>query len=238
MRKWNCEVIPNEQLRDAVVEFCQRIKGTPLRVPVRLRGLTSSGRRGGCYYNVNIATKLIGGKSLVGWVIVPPDPTLPPDDGVELMGHAVWLNNQNRASCVTAKSWHTALYTREDGRQFLDMIIWKDNPSSSPFAVYNLYCVREEVSDRYEIVWEVDRKKHSIFLDSLNATKAESLFARNTHNVFEQNFEARTMASFPPDLALRIIIKDHEKQGGFSEPSVATGKSYDDIKNERLGRLK
>jgi hypothetical protein len=232
MRKWNCEVIPDYQLSDPVVAFCKRINGTAIRIPVRLRGLTSSGKRGGCYYNVNIATKLFGGKSLVGWLIKPRDPSLPPPVTTELFGHAVWLNSQNRASCITGKSWGSDLIPDKDGKKSIDMIIWKESPTSSPYFVYDLYCDREEIS------WLSENKWRNISQDRLNAKKCENLFACKSGNLYELIFETRTIASNTKESALRKIIQDYEKAGGFSERSLATGKSYDDIKNDRLGRLK
>jgi hypothetical protein len=238
MQKWNCEIIPDDQLPFSVMSFCRRIKGVAVRVPVRLNGMTSSGKKGGCYYNVNIATKLFGGSSLVGWVVAPPDSSLPLYVTANLLGHAVWLNTQNRASCVTAKSWNSRLVTEKEGKQFLDMIIWKEIHSGIPFTLYNLHCVRDKVRQRNLIVWNDRVREHFIPQDNLNAIKAESLFGVSKNNISERDFEARMKRSFSADEAMRKIIEGYEKLGGFTEASVATGRTYEEIKNDRIERLK
>jgi hypothetical protein len=44
--------------------------------------------------------------------------------------------------------------------------------------------------------------------------------------------------SFSADEAMRKIIEGYEKLGGFTEASVATGRTYEEIKNDRIERLK
>lgn len=238
MGKWHCETIPEDELPFSVSAFCKRINGSAIRVPVRLRGLTSSGRLGGCYYNVNIATKLFGGSSLVGWVVAPPNSTLPSHVKAKLIGHAVWLNPQNRASCITAKSWGLEHVHEKNGRQYIDMIIWKEVPSSSPFTLHDLLCVRDSVRRKNLIVWFDRNGPQSISMDLMNSMKAESQLANVNNNRNEQDFETRTKRSHSPEVALMKLIQAYEEVGGFSEPSVATGKSYEEIKNERISRLK
>lgn len=117
--KMGCEVIPHSELvlpklsMTAYHRFLKRTKLEVLKVPTRMRGLTSSGSRGNCYYNVENLVDTFGGNVVVGWFVAldfikteykGKDAIL---CNIGLGGHAAWLNREGRLSDPTAKSWHT-----------------------------------------------------------------------------------------------------------------------------------
>jgi hypothetical protein len=242
MRKWSCDTVPHTQLPRDVVDFCRRIQAEVIRVPVRLSGLTSSGKIGECYLNVSIATKLFGGSGVVGWVLVrDSDEALRNQSAFSavLLGHAIWLNNESRASCVTGKSWgkHNGVY-QKDGKTYFDFVLWGVNQKSCPTFLNDLWFKTDFFGCGCRISWTKDSQQESIRLDELNREKASKRLLSTSTNTMWEIVEERVLRERGVVRGTRELIKHYEELGGgFSEKSVATGKSYDQIKRERIKRL-
>lgn len=238
MKKWNCEIIPLEQLSYPVAKFCEKIECVVVRVPVRMRGLTSSGKLGGCYYNVKLAMGVFGGTGLVGWVIKNVQATKPPHLIATLIGHAVWLNKQGRASCVTAKSWSSDAVQTINGKHFIDMIICGEQKEGNPLFVHDLHIVHDKVRRKYLFLWKVGEQKRSIRQDELDRSTAARLFVDHEYMAYERDFQQKVIRANEPDVATKRILEGFEKVGGFSEVSVTTGRTFAEIKEDRLSRAR
>ncbi len=242
MQKWSCDIIPPSQLPEDVADFCERIDAQVIRMPIRKRGVTSSGKVGQCYLNVNIATKLFGGSAVAGWVLVRSTDTALKGQmkyTAVLLGHAVWLNVQNRASCVTGKSWgaNNGVYEK-DGKSYFDFVIWDENPKSSPVFLKDLFFKNNWCAQETEIEWAEDGMRESTALELLTRKKARSLLVSWFNNAFWESIEDRILTTYGIARGTRKLVKDSEALGGgFTEKSVATGKTYEEIRDERLKRL-
>lgn len=235
MKKWNCQVIQDNELPFDIAKFRRQIDGVAVRIPVRENGLTSSGRKGGCYYNVNIATKLFGGKSLAGWSIRNMNANHS-NITYKLLGHAVWLNDENRASCITAKSWGSEHFIKSAGRHCIDMIIWKELDTRTPYLLKDIILMRDKIRRRTNLVCLDEKMQVLLPLDKLTDAEANYHFIDHYNNVLESEFETKLLNKHPPQLALQKIIEGYEEVAGFNERSVATGMSYEEIKIERILR--
>ena len=96
---------------DAFKRFLKRTNLEVIKVPIRMNGLTSSGTKGRCYFNVSNLVEVFGGQSVVGWTVsesvkkLGNSPHSPYQVNIELHGHAVWLNDNGKLSDPTAKRW-------------------------------------------------------------------------------------------------------------------------------------
>lgn len=114
MNRMGCEAVSMSHIK--YEGFRRFLKSTDLEiinVPVRMNGLTSSGSKGKCYQNVANLVEVFGGKVVVGWYVSQLVTPLGNNKrcsrrvSIELHGHAVWLNDENKLSDPTAKNWVT-----------------------------------------------------------------------------------------------------------------------------------
>jgi hypothetical protein len=66
-----------------------------IRVPIRMRGLSSTGTPSLCHNNVTKMVKRYGGKRLVGHTIESHK------GGLEVFDHSVWITPENKVVCIT-----------------------------------------------------------------------------------------------------------------------------------------
>jgi len=92
-RQWGCDVITDTFDREFIEQLRIFTGNEVLRVPRRLKGITS-GQNGRCYWNANICAQTWGGKVIYGWGItfIGGDPAA----GFQLYGHACWLTSEGR----------------------------------------------------------------------------------------------------------------------------------------------
>jgi len=97
-----------------------------LNVPVRQRGITSSGRHLQCWHNVAAAARTWGGEIVLGWTVGKMDSQgrymrdklgLKDKKIWKLNAHAVWLNDKEKLSCVTKVTFPDT--------NFIQFIPWK-----------------------------------------------------------------------------------------------------------------
>jgi hypothetical protein len=242
VRNWNCEIVPQSDLPRDVADFCQRIDSVVIRVPIRTSGLTSSGKIGECYLNVNIMTKLFGGSGVVGWVLVrDTDDILRNQSATSavLLGHAIWLNGEDKASCVTAKSWGmgNGVY-RKGGKTYFDFVLWGVNEKPSPTFLRDLWFKKSDCDSGYEITWAGEKRMEGVRPDELDRGFASKRLVNFAISSLWEIVEERVMRTRGVVRGTRALIKHSEDcGGGFTEKSVATGKTYQSIKRDRIKRL-
>lgn len=143
MKTMGCKIVPDRFTNVALKTFVDRLGliGV-LEVPIRMRGLTSSGTPHKCYYNVRNLVEVFGGESVTGWCV---------SESVErrfvdkknyvdtittyLVGHSMWLNDREHLSDVTTKRWMPSamaqgvridkLVDRDGDKLFIPFIPWK-----------------------------------------------------------------------------------------------------------------
>jgi hypothetical protein len=107
---YKCDIVPPDEIKgDNLRKFLKQAQLTVIKVPVRQRGLTSSGGHLRCWWNVHSLVDVWGGECLLGWHILPKTNSTwhgQYERGKilihhQLFGHAIWINPEGRASCVT-----------------------------------------------------------------------------------------------------------------------------------------
>jgi hypothetical protein len=93
--------IDNQDLHPKKQKMLKQL-GLPMqiRVPIRMRGLSSKGIKSLCHHNTIKMVKKHGGKRLVGHTIASRS------RGLEVFDHSVWITPENNVACIT-KSNHT-----------------------------------------------------------------------------------------------------------------------------------
>ena len=88
--------IDNQDLHPKKQKMLKQL-GLPIsiRVPIRMRGLSSTGTPSLCHNNVTKMVKRYGGKRLVGHTIESHK------GGLEVLDHSVWITPENKIVCIT-----------------------------------------------------------------------------------------------------------------------------------------
>ena len=67
---YGCEIVKREELPSYVSKIISKMRlPNPVKVPIRKRGMTSSGKELCCHRNVNTLTDVYGGKRMIGYNI-------------------------------------------------------------------------------------------------------------------------------------------------------------------------
>ena len=66
---YGCELVHYNELPSYVNYLIQRMElNRPIKVPIRKKGMTSSGKESYCHPNVQVLVNKFGGKRLVGYI--------------------------------------------------------------------------------------------------------------------------------------------------------------------------
>jgi hypothetical protein len=96
---YGCEIVKREELPSYVSKIISKMRlPNPVKVPIRKRGMTSSGKELCCHRNVNTLTDVYGGKRMIGYSVRNTD------GKVELSSHSVWITPENKLVDVTRKT--------------------------------------------------------------------------------------------------------------------------------------
>lgn len=215
---WGCDVwTPTLSKHRNLFKFANRTQLTILKVPVRERGLTSSGKQQVCWVNTNELVEVFGGKTIVGWYLTHDER----QKNWSFSGHAIWLNKQNRASCVTKSNLDL-------GHKY--MIITEGQKRYILFAVYGIQ------QEYYDIVANVTLKgsvgSYKIVVDYFSGRLTK--VSEEKLNVFFNN-------QYALDKDASALIKargksDFFKNAHFYERSVTTQRTLAEIKAARLAK--
>ena len=240
-----CSKVPHRNIDPLLAAFLKQ-SGIQhvLKVPVRMRGLTSTGSVGHCYSNVMNLVEVFGGSRVIGWVYQRTayrhfidSKSYVDGIAIHLIGHAVWLNDKGKLSDVTAKSWllsrdWSAFPRRDDDGHYVDFVPWLD--STAP----HISCEQLDL----------------IGFDSGNATRngnamlrvvdgngtitREAYLAKIDRSFAERYFvseekKQRSKSVLADQAALSAYKRNTEDFGHFSGKSLITGKSLSEIRNKR-----
>jgi len=96
---YGCESVKREELPSYLNKVISKMRlPNPIKVPIRKRGMTSSGKEMSCHINVNTLTEVYGGKRMIGYLIGKTD------DRIDLFSHSVWMTPENKLCDVTRKT--------------------------------------------------------------------------------------------------------------------------------------
>jgi len=199
-----------------------------IRVPIRTNGLTGSGLYRRCHQNVSGLVKRIGGKRLQGYIVTG----FQIDEGfgklISFIHHSVWITPEGKCVDVTNNYEDRNLLTE-------DTIIRKGDKEYILFVPIGLGTLDELGVSINEVVitrrWEKegviyytekgreDNDSH-IFLDKRGLEKFQNTtgFINPDHHV--------GMTNSPKE------IKEIVDLGSFSQRSLGSGKSWDELKKE------
>jgi len=96
---YGCEIIKKEELPSYLNKVISKMRlPNPIKVPIRKRGMTSSGKEMCCHKNVSTLTEVYEGKRMMGYLIGKTD------DRIDLFSHSVWMTPENKLVDVTRKT--------------------------------------------------------------------------------------------------------------------------------------
>ncbi len=246
----NCKKVNYPKLNhDGYTKFLTQSKLEPLLVPVRMRGLTSSGIKNYCYYNVANMVEMFGGKVVLGWSVFNFGSTLSQtQEGynvtnmVRLFGHAMWLNAEQKLSDPTAKSWmiDADLLAKESD---LWRFVWENDNAYVqfiPLLETEVVAAFQPLSVDIEKVVSIDGKTikdWTVYVHDEKTPRRELSWQKiRTNNKF---FNFMTWTAMDAN----FINKEADKLcrhalGVFSEKSTATGLFLDEIRADRMVRAR
>lgn len=242
----NCKKIPVNLVKPVGYQkFLRRCGLNAIIAPVRMNGLTSSGISGACYYNVANLVELYGGDVLLGWAVTAESlETIDNQNkktitnSIYLMSHALWLNDEGKASDPTAKSWLKPEDIKSHESDFFGFI-WNNNIPHIQFIPlattnedieYCPYSVRiEQVTrDTGEVI-----KDWSLFV----LDEGNNKYKLNWNKLHPKNNQRNFLEYMgcPSDAHEKLSgDKYRRKLGGFMERSLVTGRSIEEIQASRF----
>ena len=213
-----------------------------LRVPIRKnKGLTGSGKSFQCHYNSMLLAMRFGGERLSGYFVHTAFSKEKNKYATKFILHSVWVNSKGNSSCVSnnyekhGTGWKDSdhilfipvyLNEMEDAEYvFHDGIIMEDWEEKDAFWI-------KPFSDSKEVRYIVDIDRHLSwgFQFLPNLTIRGMVHKTNLHRVMSKT--GRTM-----DMMHKEHIKVVMDEGGFTQNSLATGKSWSEFKSELLATV-
>ena len=203
---YGCE-ISNDFLSTNQKKILEKIGlGNIISVKRRNKGLTSSGIGGECHSNVRKLVKLFGGKQLVGYG-VQTNVGYEGERCVQFYNHSVWITPEGQVIDPT-KSVSSHKYNVTN---FIPVVVYQeDNVWTQPMDLM----FPENFEDRVYILQcdEIHPEDMRLPYDSL-CWKTTIATAQLTDEQLNSVFNQR---------------------GGFSLPSLSTGKTYDELVQEQI----
>lgn len=245
MKIMGCSKVPQRDIDPLLAAFLKQ-SGIQhvLKVPVRMRGLTSTGSIGHCYSNVMNLVEVFGGSRVIGWVYQRSayrhfidSKSYADGVAINLIGHAVWLNDKGKLSDVTAKSW---LFSREwssfprkdDEGYYVEFVPWLDC-TAPHISCEQLDLIGFESGKslrRGNALLRVVDGNETITREA-DLTKIDQSFAQR---YFVSNEKKQRSKSVLADQAAQSAYKRNtENYGHFSGKSLTTGHSLSEIRNKR-----
>jgi hypothetical protein len=182
--------------------------GKGVSVPIRKIGMTGSGRKLDCHSNVSKLVALYGGSDIRGYEVKYHEE----EKGFSFNPHSVWKTPEGKLVDVTLN----ALGIKEDYFWFIPVF------ECFPNKGYYFSSVQMFVSEVGTIPLMLELSDHTIVTFSRKdckrgKLKVADLWGHKEHTFFEEHPE-KLDSDYP----------------SFSKPSSATGKTFNEIWNERM----
>ena len=231
---FGCEVV--NDVPEYVRRFSDKMGlGECIRVPIRTKGLTGSGISFSCHDNSILLAMRFGGHRLTGYSLMLDD-----DSNYQFIHHSVWLNPEGNASCVSNNY--------DDGNTG-----WDDPDHILFIPVFLGHCENVGVSFHTAIVgknWEeIDKIDLLCEGDGNKWIRVQSVEKMMMWGLNKEDFSLFTIKGLFHEIPqLRVLKKcgmtqsdwtNHNRKnifsrGGFTQKSLATGKSWSEFKSELL----
>ena len=225
-KMYGCEI--EKSVPQFISGFVDKIGlGEMIRVPIRTNGLTGSGNYKRCNQNVTGLVKRFGGNRLQGYIIERGY-----DEGVgdivSFSHHSVWITPEGKCVDVTNN------YEDEDRKLYTDdSIIRKGYKEYILFVPFGLGLISELGVCVNEVVMTKRWKKKGVFLYPPNKDEDNFVYLNKRDlekfqkkNGFLDTNHHRERTT-PPQVVKQIV-----ELGGFSQKSLGSGKSWDELKTE------
>jgi len=206
--------------------------GEFIRVPIRKNGITGSGATSRCHFNVGSLVDWKGGTSISGFHISfwKDDVDVREKGTTTFHHHTVWLNPEGNASCVT-NNYDYDTDERLSG-------ITKDSITTKGDKEYLLF-IPVFVGTCHSIGWKcldatiwTDWKYSGIGVtDNVDSWKEIPFYKVKTTNLVTNKSGKKTLSRWNDTDKKRLRRKGWD-MSGFSNPSLATGKTWTEIHSE------
>lgn len=204
----------------------------------RKRGITSSGKPNRCHANVVLAVKAFGGKRIWGWSICCDLSADAPNEYLMLFSHSIWETPEGEWVDLTKSS-------DIEGVDVMFMPISSEH--SETFHNTRLViprkwrkeglvaCLGEDTADDLKMAKSIPRMVGSVV--QVPVMNAYGIFVKP--KVLKSIVKGTTLGRkilkcLTPPAIVDWDSPEMIQQGGFTEPSAFTGKTFDEIYAERV----
>lgn len=93
------EVVSTKDMTSRVLKVIKKITNkTPIKIPIRQKGMTSTGKMLACHFNVEYLVRNYGGERITGYYVSAWD------NQIQLLPHSVWKTPEGKLVDVTART--------------------------------------------------------------------------------------------------------------------------------------
>jgi hypothetical protein len=219
-KMYGCEI--EKSVPQFVRRFVDRIElGEMIRVPIRTKGLTGSGRPNKCHGNVMGIVNRFGGKILRGYSV-----TYHTDGMVTFLYHSVWITPEGKSVCVTnnygnSRNWKDQSLIRKGDKEYM------------LFIPFGLGLIDELGFGVNQILFGENWEIQGVSIKDPTCMKINGI-PPDLINEFQNKF-----GFIQKDLCVKgrwtkRELKNSMNNGGdgFSQKSLGSGKSWDELKSE------
>ncbi len=202
--------------------------GEFIRVPIRKNGLTGSGKELMCHLNVGSLVDWKGGTTIGGYHVIFYKDT----KSCTFHYHSIWVNSDGNASCVTnnydpeknhmmSRFTEETITTKGNKEYILFIPVFVGNSNSIGWTLKDVTILRDW---KYKGFALTDIRNRSSWTPiSVDQIGKSSLLTNGHGNVKFERWD---------DEDKKKQRLSYLNRGGFSNPSLATGKSWNVIKSE------
>ena len=227
---FGCEI--EKSIPEFVRSFSDKMGlGEFIRVPIRKNGLTSSGNYARCHQNVGSLVDWKGGTMIGGYQV-----SFYKDDGTcTFHHHHVWVNPEGNISCVTGKNYDPEI-NPDNALMTEDTVLTKGNKDYVLFLPVSMGCwssIGWKVLDA--TIWTNWRSSGIGLADTSNGNNPSWIptsFDQIRSTSLVTNRSGNVKFARWDDTDKKRLRLEYLNLGGFSKPSLATGKSWNEIQSE------
>jgi len=191
--------------------------GEMIRVPIRTKGLTGSGTRKKCHSNVLGIVKRFEGQILRGYSV-----NVFKTGYVSLLYHSVWITPEGKSVCITNNYDNKDLQTE-------DCIIRKGDKEYMLFLPFGLGLIDDMGFNVNQILFNQDWETIGMSVKGQNDLLDMNHVPINCFDEFQKRKGFIEKIGSKKSL---VDLKESVEISGFSQKSLGSGKSWDELKTE------
>jgi len=211
------------------------------RVPIRTKGLTGSGKKNECHQNVLGLVKRFGGQQLRGYMV-----NMFEYHHISLVFHTVWITPEGKCVDVTSNSFeniYPLTTVRNSSNQIVrtikknvDTVIRKGDKEYILFIPLGLGFIEEMGVHVYDVqisrFWETEGFIVKLQEEKMRGNEKTNLkIPINRLDKFQKKFGCID-THYEKKNTTTKKMKELVDHGGFSQKSLVSGKSWDELKSE------